>query len=183
MLIDLSILSSRRFVTIQKTEHCSWRFVFFILSAEAFAIILFYSISWSWLRAAHALMLQAMLRLLDCNVQSVAPFFMVEQHAFAVDADCTYVDLILCGLPLLWRTHRNALGNFAWMVSFVAAVTLVNIPRMTLAVYVTAHGGSWFWSHDMIDHVLWYPTLGLIAISWIRSLKLPVQVGKTAYAR
>lgn len=142
-----------------------------VVLAEAAAIAAFYGFQWEWLRTANVACLHAILQGLGCHVQSIGHAMTVEGRAFVADRDCTYVDLILCSLPLLWRVRRSLADNAAVLASFAAVVVVVNLARATLAIYVTARGGSWFWSHDMVDYVLWYPTLGAVGLLWAQSLK------------
>jgi exosortase/archaeosortase family protein len=147
-----------------------WLPVIFVLLAEAAAIAAFYSLEWGWLRQMHVLWLQTTLQALGCLVQTAGTLLTVNGHAFQISPDCTYVDLAICCLPLLWRVHRRFSANLAVLAGFAAAVVVVNLLRVLYGVYAYSHGGSMFWSHDLVDYVLWYPTMGIVALLWLRSL-------------
>ncbi len=140
------------------------------LLAEAIAILAFYGIEWSWLRQLHVLWLQTALQALGCAVQTGLHTLTVNGRPFAISPDCTYVDLILCGLPLLWRVNRRWTANLSVLAAYAVAVALVNLARVLYGVHAFSHGVSLFWSHDLPDYVLWYPALGVLALLWLRSL-------------
>ena len=148
-----------------------WFPMLLVLLAETVAILAFYGLDWSWLRQMHVLWLQATLQALGCTVQTAGTLLTVQGQHFQIDPDCTYVDLIVCGLPLLWRFHRRWTANLAAMAAFAAAVVIVNFARVLYGIYAFTHGVSLFWAHDLVDYVLWYPTLAIVALFWMRSLK------------
>ncbi len=148
-----------------------WQVVGIVLLAEGAAILAFCGLEWGWLRQLHVLWLQTTLQALGCHVETAGTLLTIEGQRFQIDPDCTYVDLILCGLPLLWRVHRRWSANLAVLAGFVGAVVVVNLARVLYGVYALAHGVSLFWAHDLVDYVLWYPTLGVIAWLWAQSLK------------
>jgi hypothetical protein len=148
-----------------------WRVVAFALLAEGTAILAFYGLEWTWLRQLHVLWLHAALESLGCAVQTGIHCLTVAGQRFQIDPECTYVDLVVCSLPLLWRIHRRLVANLALLAGFAAAVIAVNLGRVLLGIYTITHGVSLFWAHDVVDYLLWYPTLGMVIISWARSLK------------
>jgi hypothetical protein len=148
-----------------------WRVVCLVLLAEATAIAAFYGLEWIWLRSLHVAFLQTILPALGCSVEASGDLLTVQGHAFKIDADCTYIDLVLCSLPLLWRVHRRRSANLAVLAGFAAGVAVVNLARVLFGVYALANGVSMFWAHDLVDYVLWYPTLGMVALLWMRSLR------------
>ncbi len=147
-----------------------WKVVLLVLLAEAVAILAFYGFEWTWLRQMHVLWLQTTLQALGSHVQTAGNLLTVDGHSFQVDPDCTYVDLILCSLPLLWRFHRPPATNLTVMAGFAAAVVAVNLSRVLFGVYAHTQGMSLFWAHDLVDYVLWYPTMTVVALLWLRSL-------------
>jgi hypothetical protein len=150
-----------------------WSVLALVLLAEAVAILAFYGFDWSGLRQLHVLWLHTTLQALGCPVQTSLHSLTVNGRAFQISPDCTYVDLILCGLPLLWRVRRRWSANLAVLAAYATAVALVNLARVLYGVYAFAHGVSLFWSHDVVDYILWYPTLGVVALFWLRSLFPP----------
>ncbi|MBI4325240.1 MAG: hypothetical protein HY674_08255 [Chloroflexi bacterium] len=142
-----------------------------MLLAEGVAILAFYGLEWAWLRQMHVLWLQTTLQALGYHVETAGTLLTVEGQRFQIDPDCTYVDLILCALPLLWRVRRRLFANLAALAGFAGAVVVVNLARVLSGVYALAQGVSLFWAHDVVDYVLWYPTLGVVAWSWAQSLR------------
>jgi hypothetical protein len=147
-----------------------WTPVALTVLAGATAILVFYGLEWSRLRQLHVLWLQTTLHALGCHVEAAGTLLTVNGHHFQNDPDCTYADLIICSLPLLWRVHRRLPRNLTVLAAFAAAVLVVNLGRVLLGVYAFAHGVSLFWAHDLVDYVLWYPTMGFVALLWMQSL-------------
>lgn len=147
-----------------------WKVFWGALVAEVVATCTFYGLEWNWLRELNLQLVQAALNGLGCSLEAQDRSLTLPGRVFLITPDCTYVDLIICSFPLLWRVRRSFIGNCGVLTLFAMAVFAVNLPRVALAVYVTANGGSLFWSHDMVDYVLWYPTLAVVALGWLRSL-------------
>jgi exosortase/archaeosortase family protein len=157
---------------VSREEHGRdfWFPVAIVLLAEAIAILAFYNLEWSWPRQMHVQWLQTTLHALGCHVEAADTLLTVNGHHFQIDPDCTYVDLIICSLPLLWRVRRRFAANLAVLAAFAAAVLAINLGRVLYGVYAYSHGVSMFWAHDLVDYVLWYPTMGIVAFLWVRSL-------------
>lgn len=140
------------------------------MGGEIAAIIAFYGLEWLWLRQSLVNALALILPVLGCTVYSGHYSLTVGDRLFQFDPDCTYVDLALCSLPFLWRIRRPIITNVAVLTAFAGAVMLGNLIRVALGIYAVSHGASTFWAHDIPDYILWYPSLIVVAVSWLRSL-------------
>lgn len=148
-----------------------WSVVAIVLVAETAAILAFYGLEWTWLRSLHIAWLRTALEPLGCQVQTAGTLLTVEGRHFQIDPDCTYVDLILCSLPFLWRVNRRWTTSLGVLAAFAAGVLAANLVRVLYGVYAFSHGVSMFWAHDLPDYILWYPTMGVVALLWLRSLR------------
>ena len=145
-----------------------WRVFLVSLCAEVLAIVAFFGLEWSWLRKVNILWLHITLPALGCPVKVNGYTLDVLGHPFEISSYCTYVDLMICSFPLLWRVRRRLAANLAVLAGFAGIVALVNLARVLLAVYGMAKGASMFWAHDIEDYVLWYPTISIAALFWFR---------------
>lgn len=148
-----------------------WRPILLVLFLEALAVLAFYGFEWSWLRRLHVLWLQDVLQSLGCALQAGLYSLTVNGREFQISRDCTYVDLIICGLPLLWRGRQHWVGNLTVLAAYAGAVVLVNLIRVLYGVYAYANGVSLFLAHDFLDYLLWYPTMAILVFLWVRSLR------------
>lgn len=171
MVHDSLSLCKRRGAPTVSPVFRFWKVVGVALLVEVVAILVFYGSDWLWLRRLHVTWLQSTFQGLGCEVQAAGTLLTVDGHRFQVDPDCTYVDLILCSLPLLWRVHRRPAANVVVMAAFATSVLVVNLVRVLFGVHGVTRGISLFWAHDFVDYLIWYPALGIVAFLWVGSLR------------
>jgi hypothetical protein len=147
-----------------------WNAICCTLAAEVTAIAAFYALEWRWLRQALVGALGVILPAIGCSVHTALYSLTVGNRLFQFDSDCTYVDLVLCSLPFLWRTHRRLAANLVVMSAFASIVLMGNLVRVALGICAVSHGVSTFWAHDVPDYMLWYPTLIVVCVLWLRNL-------------
>ena len=138
----------------------------FTLLCCGLGIVAFYGADWSELQVALAASTGALFRATDHVVAQHLQGVRVDTFWVTMTAECTYIDWILIAGPFVWR-RGPVWVNIARSLILVGAVTLVNFARVWLSVAGVLWGFSWFWSHDLVDDILWYPSLVVMIILWM----------------
>jgi hypothetical protein len=129
-------------------------------------IAVFYSCEWILLRIGLAEIIAALFRVTGHAVSRNLHNLTVDNTAITITTECTYVDWILIAAPFVWRRDKARI-NLYRTLALILTATLVNICRIYGAVAGQLYGISWFWAHDFVDGVLWYPSLVLMILGWL----------------
>lgn len=84
---------------------------------------------------------------------------------------CTYIPLVLVGLPLVWRGDR-LIRDVLRIIFFVVIVSVVNAIRLYLTIVWIAKGIPCKYAHDLVNHLTYGPIVVLIVFLWLRAMKL-----------
>jgi hypothetical protein len=149
------------------------------------AVTLFYSLDWLWLRQLQVNTLAALLGVFGHSVLAQGFELKTGTAWVTITPECTYVDWILCASPFLWRFGKPLSANLSRLAFLAATVSVVNLIRTLVPILVSANGGSWFWAHDLVDYLLWYPGLAAVILFWLCALMRTEQLklGKEVHAR
>ena len=149
------------------------------------AVALFYSLDWVWLRKLQVNTLAALLGVFGHSVMVQGLELKTGAAWVTITPECTYVDWILCASPFLWRFGKPLGANLSRLTLLAATVSVVNLARTLVPILVSANGGSWFWAHDFVDYLLWYPGLAVVILLWLCALIRTEQLklGKEVHAR
>jgi len=139
------------------------------LSICACGAYLYYNFSWMYLRIILARIISSMLVVRGHIVERKLSFLVVDNCKILIEKDCTYVDLILVCIPFTWRRRRLAINLWHSLI-FIVAVIVVNFARVYFAIAGYVQGISWYYSHDLIDYLIYYPTIAIIVFFWLRSM-------------
>jgi len=134
------------------------------------AVALFYSLDWVWLRTLQVETLAALLGAFGHSVLVQGLELKTGAAWVTITPECTYIDWILCASPFLWRFEKSLGANLSRLALLAAAVSAVNLIRTLVPILVSAKGGSWFWAHDFVDYLLWYPGLAGVILFWVFAL-------------
>ena len=163
----LSWLGSRIAASVRRTVEtlCS-PFGWLTLLSCCIGIVAFYSFEWTQLRIGLAKVIAAIFRTTGHVVVRRLVDVRVDNVPITITAECTYVDWILTAVPFVWR-RGPARANIGRALVLILVVTVVNLGRVCIAIAGQLRGLSWFWSHDALDDILWYPSLILMIITWL----------------
>jgi len=84
--------------------------------------------------------------------------------------ECTYLDLFLASAPFVWRSRQRVAVNLRRIAVLFSLIWVINMLRLVggLAAYV--HGVQWKLAHDIPDMMLYWPLLGVVLVSYWRSV-------------
>jgi len=95
---------------------------------------------------------------------------LVGSNAIRIGSMCTYIPLILIGLPFVWRGDRLVRDTLR-IFFFVIVVCVANAVRLYLTITWRAKGISWKYAHDLINHLTYGPIVVLIVLLWLRAMR------------
>ncbi|MGE3166192.1 MAG: hypothetical protein AB7O52_14895 [Planctomycetota bacterium] len=83
--------------------------------------------------------------------------------------DCTYLDLVLFSAPLGAMYRGRLLHAYRAVATTVLFVSAVNYARIAVCCFsYLKTEASWFWVHDVVDTVLYYPVLAYHGLSLLK---------------
>lgn len=120
---------------------------------------------WQWLRFATSEVVLRMCGLLNIHGTRIS-FDVIEIRGqqFQYLISCTFVDVFVASVPLMWNVTLSLVRNVAWVVAVGAFLFLFNAIRLEIAVLVYLHGIPWiiadgFWggvSYFIVWRVIWF---------------------------
>jgi exosortase/archaeosortase len=124
-------------------------------------------VQWILPREALANTVAVLLTLDGHDVAKDGLSIVVEGIRIRITAECTYLDLLLCVLPFTYR--QEGIIRFQIKAILIAStVWLLNTVRVYAAIACYLEGISWYWAHDVVDYILWYPCLLFAIYTWYR---------------
>lgn len=110
----------------------------------ALFVTISHQLGWQWLRFLTS---EAVLRLSALLGMETARLsfdtIRVQQTQVRFDVGCTFIDVFLGSLPLLWELRRSVLRNFSRLVVVGTILFAFNVLRLEIAQVLYAHGVSW----------------------------------------
>ena len=139
-----SIEYSRREILIRAT----------ILAA---AVVICHLMRWDGLRFWTS---EAVLR--ACNALAVpmrrlSPYaVMCHREVFDYSVSCTFVDVCVGAMVLLWNRKRGLAVNLARMTAIAAAMFAFNLTRLTLGFVLYVHNVPWALAHEAMAGIAYF---------------------------
>ena len=153
----------RAWLTWSDNRSLAWR-----LLALAGCWLLFWSLDWMALRNGLAQALHFLLPIWGhwstVHVVDGQVLLVVDGIRFWISARCTYVDLVLCISPFLWRPALPIAVNFANLLLAFVAVQGINFARLLGTHLAVARGTHWTLAHDVPDLTLWSLALAVAVL-------------------
>lgn len=151
-----------------ENRRLAWR-----LLALAGCWLLFYMLDWmalrNWLAQGLHVVLSMWGHVSTVDVTNNNVLLVVDGMRFGIDARCTYLDLVLCMLPFLWRAGLPTRVNLGILLLTFFAVQGINFARLVGSHLALSQGASWALAHDLPDLLLWSLALILVVHNALRS--------------
>jgi len=144
--------------------------LFLRLSALAVLVFFSYIMSWVPLQRSVRNLVGLVLKLVGqesfrTGIAGAPALFLADNRIFAFTANCTYVDLFLFTAAFCWRFRRPIGANLVRLGALAAGVLVLNVGRLTTALFLNQHGASWTLVHDAPDVLIHVTVLGLAVLS------------------
>ncbi len=101
-------------------------------------------------------------------VHEGSPAVRVGEYSFFYTAECTYLDLLLTVAPLLWVFGASHWRNIRRIAIAALIILIGNVIRTWASVYFHVRGTDWFYTHDLPDYLIWWPTVVVLALLALR---------------
>jgi exosortase/archaeosortase family protein len=97
-----------------------------------------------------------------------SPAVRVGDYVFFYTAECTYVDLFFTVVPFVWAFAASRRGNILRIALAAVIILGGNLIRTWASVYFNVRGTDWFYTHDLPDYIIWWPTVVVVALLALR---------------
>ena len=135
------------------------------LPAVVAAVVLAHSLSWQGLKAWTASACLWAGGLVGLEGQSTSPTaFLLEGRNYYIGTSCTFVDVVLPALVLLWCSRLGPVRNLA--VVLVASVGLfaLNLARLTVGFWLHDQGVPWWLGHEVVAGFAYFVVLEFLIL-------------------
>lgn len=162
-------------------EHSNWpsphiwiarRALLLRVCAMGVLLSLFYGLDWMSFRVAQRDAIGWSLRVAgyapEAFVHEGSPAVRVRDHVFFYTAECTYLDLLMIVTPLLWVFGASLWRNICRIAIAALVILGGNLIRTWASVYFNVRGTDWFYTHDLPDYLIWWPTVVVVALLALR---------------
>lgn len=150
----------------------SWRSIL-TFGFCSIGILLYFVIQWDFLQITWAKLIILILDFSGFSPLRHGDLILLEGISVRIGSNCTYMPLILAGLPFIWRGDSIMYDIFR-ILFFVMIVTIANTLRICLTLVLLTRAVSWKYAHDLINHLTYLPITILIFLFWFRALKLSI---------
>jgi len=97
-----------------------------------------------------------------------SPAINIGETAHLYTAECTCLDLVMTVVPFLWVFGARYQRNIVKIAVAVLIISAANLIRCCAALYLDLIGVARFYAHDLPDHILWWPTVVVVALLALR---------------
>ncbi len=132
-------------------------------------VVLYYLVSWNVLQVFFAKLVIVILPLAGYFPLRDGNLIVLEGVRVRIAPVCTYVPLILAGLPFVWRGDRLMYDVLRGLF-FIATVAVANTARICLAIVLLSERVPYKYAHDLINHLTYGPIVVLLSFLWIRAV-------------
>lgn len=137
----------------------------------AISVVITYQFRWEWLRFLTS---EAILRIsasLGMTTERVSfDTIHIQEHFFQFVIACTFVDVYMGSIPLLWDLRKPFLRNASWLIVVAVILLSFNLVRLEIGQVLYAHGLSWTLADNVLGGFAYFAVWRFIW--WRRSWKL-----------
>jgi hypothetical protein len=145
----------------------------------AFPVVLTHQLHWNWLRFATS---EAVLRasaMAGLATERVSlDVIRVEGELFRFVTSCTFIDVCMGSIPLLWVLRKSLLWNASWLTLVQSMFMAFNLVRLVVAQILHARGLPWIIADQVIGGIayfaVWLVIWSLRSWSFTAGDRLPV---------
>jgi exosortase/archaeosortase len=135
-----------------------------------------YQFRWEWLRFLTS---EAMLHIaasLGMAAERVSlDTITIRGHIFHFVIACTFIDVYMGSIPLLWNLKKPFLRNAAWLIVVAMIFFSFNLVRLEIGHALYAHGVSWTLADNVLGGFAYFAVWRFIW--WQRSWELTSRIG------
>lgn len=140
-----------------------------------------HELSWQWLRFITSEAVSSLSAMLGMDTARLSfDTIRVQETQIRFVVSCTFVDVFLGSLPLLWDLRRSLLRNCSRLVVAGTVLFAFNLVRLQIAQVLYAHGASWEVADGVLGGIAYF--LVWVAIWQLRTWDLTAKLRDTAQA-
>jgi hypothetical protein len=146
-----------------KIASCSQEFLCRAGLVVVFATLA-HQFQWHWLRfVTSEVVLRVSLALGMARQRASFDTISGQGTLFCFVTACTFVDVFLGSIPLLWRLDQSLLRNLVRLTAAAAALFCFNVSRLEVGQILYAHGTPWTLADDVLGGVAYF---GVWLVIW-----------------
>lgn len=130
-----------------------------------------HQVSWEWLRFLTS---ECVLRLSSSLGMATSRLsfdtILVGRQAFQFVIACTFVDVFMGSIPLLWDLKKSVLRNILWLIATATVLFGFNVARLEVAQVLYYRGVPWTVADEVLGGVAYFAVW--LAIWRLRSWKV-----------
>ena len=89
----------------------------------------------------------------------------VEGNLFRFDILCTFVDVIIGTVPLVWAFNKSIARNLCTLIPLAASLFAFNTVRLEVGQLLFARGAPWFLADEVLGGIAYFAVWTFI-VSW-----------------
>ena len=146
---------------------------FFVLAASLLGYAVFAIVDWDPIQVSIAKSASICLSAIGEKALFLDKYVVLEEFEdpsiFEITRECTYLDWYFIVLPFIWRKITLAM-NVIRSIVLLIGVYFFNLFRICFGISLASHGVEWWWAHDFVDFISYYPALIIVVLLWVKNL-------------
>jgi len=116
-----------------------------------------YQVSWQWLRFLTSECVLRISALLGMATERVSfDTIHVGNQAFQFVIACTFVDVFMGSIPLLWNLKKSVPRNIVWLIATAMVLFGFNVVRLEVAQVLYYRGVSWVFADEVLGGTAYF---------------------------
>jgi len=121
------------------------------------SVILAHALSWEWLRYYTSELVRHVVLVRNLQLVRISPDTLAwgTEH-FCYVTSCTFIDVFLGCLPLMWDLHAGVPRNAACISATAIGLLCLNITRLTAALALYRFGIAWWFADGVCGGIAYF---------------------------
>jgi hypothetical protein len=143
----------------------------------AIVVTLTHQFEWRGLRYFTSEAVLCLSKSLSLSVERVsADTIRVQGNLFQFVVSCTFVDVVVGAIPLVWALNKSIAANLLIVIQLAIGLFGFNIVRLGIGQLVYARGAPWFLADDLLGGIAYFAVWIFIASRfskcWCQNIEL-----------
>ena len=120
-------------------------------------VVLAHLFSWDWLKFVTSQIILQLSHILGASATRISlDTISMNREVFRFVTACTFIDVFVGAVPLIWNLRESALRNLIKMGAVACALFAFNIIRLAIGQLLFIHGVSWILAHEVVGGLSYF---------------------------
>jgi len=134
----------------------------------AIFVILTHQFQWSGLRYLTSEAVLCLSRSMGLSVERVSTGIVrVQGNLFQFVTSCTFVDVVIGAIPLVWVLRRSIAENLLTVIPLTVGLFAFNLVRLETSQLLFARGAPWILADGLLGGIAYF-AVWIFIVSWFR---------------